>query len=394
MDFSLNETQAEFKRTAQKFFEEKCTVAALKGFEESEGQYSPALYKELADLGFLGLIVPEEYGGFGGSLMDLALIVEEAGWAILPSPFLSTVAYGIVPLLASGTEEQKQELLPKIVAGELVFSGALSEPQAHYALNHITTAAEKSGKDYTLSGKKLFVPYGQSADYLVTLARTEKGTEATHDGLSLFLVKGKQPAIQTAPLASINGEGLVEIDFRNVALSETDVLGEANKGWSLTQKTLQMATALQCIEMAGVLRRALDVTTEYVKGRTQFERAIGSYQSVQHRLAKMYTVVEGGQLAAYQAISRLEAGASAEKELAVAKVWLSKEGQSVLVGAHQLHGGMGLDMDYPLQYCFRRFKSLQLNIGSASAHLTELGKSLVQQTGESVKEDAAKQLVF
>ena len=375
MDFSLNETQEVFKSTAKKFFDERCTVAALKGFEESESQYSPDLYKELADLGFLGLIIPEEYGGFGGSLMDLAIIVEEAGRAILPAPFLSTVAYGVIPILNEGTETQKRELLPRIVEGELIFTGAFSEPQAHYDLKHITTTASKSSGEYSLSGTKLFVPYAQSSDYLLTLARTTKSSEVSSEGLSLFLVKGNQSNIQTTPLLSIGSDGLFEVEFQNVSLTDSDVLGNVNDGWSLTQKTLQMATSLQCIEMAGVLRRALDVTTDYVKGRKQFDRAIGSYQSVQHRLAKMYTIVEGGRLAAYQAIWRLEQGLSAEREVAIAKAWLSKEGQNVLVGAHQLHGGMGMDMDYPLQYCYRRFKSMQLNLGPAPVHLKKISES-------------------
>ena len=256
MDFSLNETQQVFKSTAKKFFEEKCTVAALKGFEESESQYSPELYQELADLGFLGLIIPEEYGGFGGSLMDLALIVEEAGWAILPAPFLSTVAYGVIPILNEGTEAQKRELLPQIVEGELIFTGAFSEPQAHYDLKYVTTTASMSGGEYSLSGTKLFVPYAQSSDYLLTLARTAKYSEASSEGLSLFLVKGNQSDIQSTPLLSIGSDGLFEVDFQNVSLTESDVLGDVNNGWSLTQKTLQMATFSECIQMAGVLRRA------------------------------------------------------------------------------------------------------------------------------------------
>ncbi|MGE7603035.1 acyl-CoA dehydrogenase family protein [Peribacillus sp. NPDC097675] len=380
MDFALSEVQEVFKSTAQKFFKEKCTVSMLKEFEENNKGYSLSLYKEMADLGLLGLIIPEEYGGAGGNLMDLAIVIEEAGYACLPAPFLSTISYGVLPLINHGTEAQKRDLLPKIASGELIFTSALSEPQAHYDLKHITSFADKSGGEYSLSGSKLFVPFADSADYLLTLARTIKSSDVSSEGLSLFLVKGNQSGVQTSQLPSIGSDRLFEVDLQEANVSAGDILGEVDNGWTITQKTLQMATALQCIEMAGVLRRALEVTRDYVKERMQFGRTIGSFQSVQHRLADMYTMVEGGRLAAYQAIWKFEKGVSAEREVSIAKTWLGMKGQDVLVGAHQLHGGVGLDMDYPLQFCFRRFKSMQLNLGPAPIHLKRIGQSLSKKS--------------
>ncbi|GHH96773.1 acyl-CoA dehydrogenase family protein [Neobacillus kokaensis] len=382
MEFALNEIQEEFKSTAQKFFREKCSISELRKVETSKNGYSSSLYKEIADLGFIGLIIPEEYGGVGGSLMDLALVVEEAGWAALPAPFLSTIAYGVIPLLEYGTEAQKQKLLPQIAEGKLIFTGALSEPKAHFDLRHVSAFAAANDQGYSLSGKKLFVPFGESSDYLLTLVRTSKVQSADEQGLSLFLVKNSQPGIHFKPMPSIGPDPLHEVELQNVSLSSAEVLGEVNNGWSITKTTLQMAAALQCVEMTGVLRRALEVTNDYVKERRQFGRAIGSYQSVQHRLSDMFTVVEGGRLAAFQAIWRLEAGLPAEREVAIAKAWLGKAGQHVLTGAHQLHGGMGIDLDYPLQFCFRRFKSQQLNLGTASVHLKQISQSIGKQSNE------------
>lgn len=385
MDFALDEIQEEFKNTSQKFFEEKCTVADLRKFEASKNKFSSELYKELADMGFLGLVIPEKYGGFDGRLMDLAIVVEEAGRATLPSPFLSTISYGVLPILQYGTEEQKQQLLPLIAEGNLMVSDALSESQAHYDLKNVTAYAEKnSGGEYSLSGTKLFVPYASSSQYLLTLAKTSEVTGDDGEGLSLFLVKRDQRGIKTTPLDAIGTEGLFEVAFENVTLSDSDMLGQEGQGLALTEQILQTATALQCIEMTGLLRRTLDVTSEYVKDRMQFGRPIGSFQSVQHRLGDMYTVVEGGSLVAYHAIWRLDEGLPAENEVAIAKSWLGKEGHQVLTGAHQLHGGMGIDMDYPLQFCFRRFKSMQLNLGSAPNHLKQIGKTL-SSTEEKTK---------
>lgn len=380
MDFALNETQEVFKNTAQKFFKEKCTTPALREFENSTEKYSPALYKEIADLGFLGLIIPEEYGGVGGSLMDLAIVVEEAGRSALPSPFISTIAYGVLPLLQNGTESQKRELLPRIAEGELIITGAFSEPQAHYDIKHVKTSV----KENKLSGIKLFAPFAPSADYLLTLARTMESKEGTNEGLSLFLVNNDQEGIRINPLRTIGTNGLYEVKYDNVALSDAQRLGEENCGFEIAQRTIQIATALQCIEMVGVLRRVVEVTSDYVKERKQFNRPIGSFQSVQHRLSDMLTVVEGGWLATYQAMWRLEEGKSAEREIAIAKAWLCKEGQQVLVGAHQLHGGMGIDVDYPLQFCYRRFKDMQLNLGPTSAQLQKIGKTFVKSATTAV----------
>ena len=383
MEFTLSEDQEVFKSTAQKFFKEKCTVSTLKEFEDSNSGYSLSLYKEIADLGLIGLIIPEEYGGAGGNLMDLALVVEEAGYAALPAPFLSTVSYGAIPVLNHGTEAQKRNLLPEIANGKLIFTSALSESQAHYDFKHVTSSADKTGGEYNLSGSKLFVPFADSADYLLTLARTTKSSHGSSDGLSLFLVKGDQSGIQSSLMPSIGSDRLFEVELKGVSVSTGDILGEINNAWTLTQKTIQMATALQCVEMAGVLRRALEVTRDYVKERMQFGRAIGSFQSVQHRLADMYTIVEGGRLAAYQAIWKLEEGMNAQREISIAKTWLSMKGQDVFVGAHQLHGGMGLDVDYPLQFCFRRFKSMQLNLGPAPIHLKKISQSLTQKSASN-----------
>lgn len=376
MDFALNEIQEVLKSTAQKFFKEKCTVTALRTAEASENQFSSSFYQEIADMGFLGLCIPEEFGGADGNLVDLALIVEEAGAALFSSPFSSTLSYGVLPLLQYGNLTQKSELLPKIAEGRLQITGALSEPQAHYDLSYITTVAKEEAGTYTLSGKKMFVPFATTADYFLTLARTENSTVPSREGLSLFLVKGNQEGIRISPLPSIGSDGLYEVEFDGVTVTSADLLSDADRGWEPVQKILEAATALQCIELTGLLNRAVTITNDYVKERHQFKRPIGSFQSVQHRLADMFTIVEGGRLAAYHAISKLNEGCSAETESAIAKAFICKDGQKVMVGAHQLHGGMGIDMDYPLQFCFRRFKSMQLNLGPANVHLKKVAKTL------------------
>ena len=376
MEFALNDTQKMFKNTAQKVFKETCTISNLRKMEEAGGGHSPELYKQMAELGFLGLIIPEEYGGVGGNLLDLALVVEEAGWAALSGPFYSTISYGIIPLLQYGSEEQKSELLPKIASGEVIVTSAFSEADVHYDLQYVSTEAVNNQKDeYIISGTKLFVAHADIANYFLVLARTGKD-KAAKDGLSLFLVDSNQPGVQISPMPSIGSDALFEVNFSGVSVDESAMLASIGQGLDAAQTINLNATALQAIEMSGILQRAVDVTADYVKERRQFGRAIGTFQAVQHRLSDMLTIVEGGRLVAYQAIWKLNEGINAEKEVATAKAYLCKEGQNVLVGAHQLHGGMGIDLDYPLQYCFRRFKSKQVDLGSASIHIETIAKSL------------------
>lgn len=380
MDFELTEIQTMFKDTAKNFFEKKVTVEALRKFEASDSKYSEELYKELADLGFLGLIIPEKYGGFDGSMMDLAIVVEEVGYSALPTPFLSTIAYGIIPLLKFGTEEQKSEFLPKIASGDITISGAMSEPTVHYDLKHVAATGTKSGENYAISGTKAFVPFAEAADYLLTVVRTVEGTDATEDGLSLILVKNDQESIKTREIPVIGTNRLDEVEFKNATGEAANVIGEVDNAWEVLQEIQQIATAIQSVEMSGLLRRALEVTNSYVKERHQFDRAIGTYQSVQHRLADMLTVVEGGQLMSLQTMWRLSENLPIEDEVSRTKAYLSKEGQQVLQGAHQLHGGMGIDMDYPLQFCYRRFKSMQLNLGGEAVHLNKIADKLHKDT--------------
>lgn len=378
MDFSLNEMQEEFKRTARNFFTEQCDLASLQKFEEDESKYSEELYQHLAELGFLSIVIPEKYGGIEGDLLDLAIIIEEAGYATLAAPFFSTIAYGIMPLLKYGTEEQKQHFLPKISSGEVKFTGAFAEPNVNYHYEHVSVEATELDEQYVVSGKKVFVPYANAADYIVVLVRTDETKIGTEAGLTLLIVENDNENVDLTELSGISPEATYEVTFKDQSVPAENVLGEVNNGFEVTRDILETAAGLQTVEMAGVIRRALDITNSYVQERKQFNIPIATFQAVQHRLADMFTAVEGGYLAAYQAVSRLAQNKSASNEVAVAKTWLSQEGQHVLTSAHQLHGGIGVEMDYPLQFCFRHFKRLQLQLGNAPYYVKQLAKSIAE----------------
>ena len=367
MDFALSAEQELLKKEARHFLDTEFPKKVVREIEASELGYSPDVWKKMAELGWLGLVFPEEYGGVSGSLLDLAVLFEEIGKTAVPNPMFSAIVLGALPLLEAGTAEQKSRILPKVVNGEAILTMALLEPEADYEPSAIATRAGRTQDGFAISGTKLFVPNAHIADYMLVVARTGD-VSAEGGGLTVFIVPGKSQGIELTPLITVAGDRQFEVVFNNVAVSKADVLGDVDKGWALVESTLQKAMAIQCAQTAGVMQQALSMTAEYTSTRIQFGRPIGSFQAVQHRLADMLTDVEGARWTAYQAVTRLGKGLPAAREVAVAKAWASDACQRVAYAAQHLHGGVGMDLDYDLHFYFRWAKAMQLNLGPADIH--------------------------
>jgi alkylation response protein AidB-like acyl-CoA dehydrogenase len=368
VDFALSAEQELLKKEARHFLETECPKSMVKKLEASELGYSPEMWKKMADLGWLGLILPEAYGGVGGSLLDLAVMLEEVGRATAPSPIFSTMVMGVLPILEAGNEQQKKHLLPRVANGEVLLTMALAEPEADYQPQYLSTHAthHKDGV-FSITGTKLFVQNAHTANYLLVVARTGK-VNAAGDGISIFIIDSDTSGVASTPLITIAADKQFEVMLDKVPCSNNDVLGGLNKGWPIVESTLRKATALQCVEMVGVAHKALELTAGYAATRIQFARPIGSFQAVQHRLADMLTDVESARWLSYQAVWRLDKGLPAAREVSIAKAWTSDACQRVVSGAHHIHGGVGFDVDYDLHYHFRWSKALELNLGSAPIH--------------------------
>jgi len=368
VDFALSAEQELLKKEARHFLETECPKSMVKKLEASELGYSPEMWKKMADLGWLGLILPEAYGGVGGSLLDLAVMLEEVGRTTAPSPIFSTMVMGVLPILEAGNEQQKNHLLPRVANGEVLLTMALAEPEADYQPQYLSTHAthHKDGV-FSITGTKLFVQNAHTANYLLVVARTGK-VNAAGDGISIFIIDSDTSGVASTPLITIAADKQFEVILDKVPCSNNDVLGGLNKGWPIVESTLRKATALQCVEMVGVAHKALELTAGYAATRIQFARPIGSFQAVQHRLADMLTDVESARWLSYQAVWRLDKGLPAAREVSIAKAWTSDACQRVVSGAHHIHGGVGFDVDYDLHYHFRWSKALELNLGSAPIH--------------------------
>jgi len=367
MDFAFSEEQELLKKAARDFLEAECPKSVVRELEANELGYSPEQWRKMAELGWLGLILPEEYGGVGGSLLDLAVLFEELGRATCPSPIFSTIVLGALPILEAGNEQQKKQLLPKIARGETILTLALTEPETDYNPNFITTQALPGQGRFTINGTKLFVQNAHVAHHLLVVAKTKEATQSS-EGLTIFVLDGRTPGIRLTPLITIAADKQFEVAFSNASLSSKDILGSLNTGWPVVEATLRKATAIQCVEMVGVCQKAMELAANYVKERIQFDRPIGSFQAVQHCLADMVMDVEGSRWTAYQAVWRLSQGLPAAREVAIAKAWTSDACQRVVEGTQHVHGGVGMDLEYDAHFYFRWAKALELNLGTAHFH--------------------------
>jgi alkylation response protein AidB-like acyl-CoA dehydrogenase len=362
VDFTLSEEQEMLKTAARDFLSEKCPKTLVREMEIDEKGYSPELWQEMAQLGWMGLAFPETYGGSGMSILDLSVLLEEMGRACLPGPFFSSIVLGGLTVLDAGNDEQKQKHLPKIASGEEIFTLALTEAGGRYDAGSIDVKATANGDAYVLNGTKLFVPDAHIADYLLCVARTGEKSEP-EDGITIFIVDAKSPGISNTVLKTISGDKLCEVVFNQVRVPAENILGQLDRGWGAVQKTIERAALAKCCDLVGVLQSVLEMTLEYAKDRKQFDRPIGSFQVIQHYCSDIATDVDGTRFIVGQATWMLSEGLSCTKEIAIARAWTGDAYERVVTLAHQIHGAIGCTIDHDLQFYTKRGKAAMLSYG-------------------------------
>lgn len=368
MDFDLGEEQVMLKTSARGFLEKECPKKLAKDMMEDERGYSPELWRKMADLGWLGLAFPEDYGGVGSSFLDLVVLLEEMGRALVPGPFVPTVVLAGRPILAAGTEEQKQQFLPKIVSGDMILTLAFMEPDSSLEASGVTVKATPAGEDFIIEGTKLFVPDAHVADYLLCVTRT-KDSLNKEEGVTLFLVDATTNGIHTEVLKTMTGEKLCEVIFHNVAVPKRNILGELDRGWPIMKRVLDEATVAECAWMTGGARWILETTIDYAKERIQFGRPIGSFQAIQHKCANMAIEVEGATSITYYAawaVSENDPGITLAASMA--KAWCSDIYKHIAFEGVQIHGGIGFTWDHDMHLYFKRAKASEVAFGDGDYH--------------------------
>ncbi|MBM4462404.1 MAG: acyl-CoA dehydrogenase [Chloroflexi bacterium] len=362
MDFSFTEEQEMLRKIARDFLSTECPKDLVRKIVKDEKGYTPELWGKMAELGWMGLVIPEKYGGIEGSFLDVAVLLEEMGRAALPGPFFPTLI-GSLAILEVGSEEQKKGLLPKIAQGKLVLTLAVSEPDVGYELNALQCQATADGKEYSVDGTKLFVEYAHLADLVLCAARSKDNSG--QQGITLFLVDAKHPNLTVIPIDAIAGDKQFQVTLNRVRIPQGSILGEVHKGGEYLQKLLQVATVAKCAEMTGGAQQVLDMTVDYVKQRVQFDHPIGSLQAIQHHCANMLIDLEGMKYVTYLAAWKVNEGLPFGKEAAVAKVWTSEAYRRISDLAHQCHGAIGFCEDHDLPLYSKRAKASEFAFGDA-----------------------------
>jgi alkylation response protein AidB-like acyl-CoA dehydrogenase len=368
MNFGFNEEQELLRATARKFFENECPSEVVRALMDTPEAMTADLWKKLAEQGWTGLIYPEAYDGMGLGLVDLVVLMEEMGRAVVPGPYFSTLLLGGLAVLEAGSEAQKKEWLPRIASGHKRVTLAWMEPSATLGPAGVALAATEKGGRYTLSGTKLFVPDAHTADAIVVAARTSAGPDAA--GVSLFLVPKDTVGLEVKLLPTMDQtRKLCEVTLRDAAVGADALLGAAGAGWAPLSRVLDRATVALCAEMCGGAAKVLDMTVEYAKIRQAFGRPIGSYQGVKHRAADMLVDVENSKSITYYAAWAIDEG-STEGPLAVsmAKAYASDAFRRVAAAGIQLHGGIGFTWEHDLHLYFKRAKGSEFTFGDATYH--------------------------
>ncbi|HMF84088.1 MAG TPA: acyl-CoA dehydrogenase family protein [Acidimicrobiia bacterium] len=371
MDFALTEEQQATRDLAHQILTDRETHEHLKEIEAGGEGFDRDTWGELAKAGLLGIALPEDVGGSGLGFVALCQLLEEVGRTVAPVPVVQTVVLGGLPIAQFGGEEQRRRWLPGVVSGEMVLTAALVELGTDPV--HPTTTATRDGSGFRLDGVKVCVPAGLSADFVLVPAASTDGS------IGVFVVDPTATGVTVDREDTTSGipQARIELDGAVVGDDETLVFGPS--GSEALEWIIERATAALCAVATGVCEQALKMTAEYTKTREQFDRPIATFQAVGQRAADAYIDTEAIRLTALQAAWRLEEGLPATAEVAVAKFWAADGGQRVVHAAQHLHGGIGVDRDYPLHRYFLWAKELELTLGGTTPQLLRLGGILAAE---------------
>jgi alkylation response protein AidB-like acyl-CoA dehydrogenase len=363
MDLSFTEEQEMLRKAARDFLAEEFPKTLVRKMEDDPTGFRPDTWKKMAELGWLGLIIPEEYGGSGSRFMDLFVLLEETGRACLVAPFFSTAICTFL-LLDIGSKDQKKKFLPQIAKGELILALALTEPSASYDANGITTKASPKENGYVISGTKLFIEDAQVADYLLCVTKTDPSSPP-EKGISIFIVDAKSPGVRITALPTIADDKQNELTFKNVEVPAENMLGKPNKGWPAISKLLEQAAIAKCAEMVGGADWTIENTVAYAKERVQYGRPIGSFQAIQHYLAEMWTEISHAKRLVYYAASLLDEEVPCTKEVAMAKALMNEVYLRCTHFGVRVHGGIGTTRDHDMGLYYRRARQAACLFGNS-----------------------------
>jgi alkylation response protein AidB-like acyl-CoA dehydrogenase len=364
MDFALTDDQQSLRELARKMLEELATHDRLKEVRATPERIDRRLWAELAKANLLGVAIEERFGGSGGGLTELAVLFEEVGRAVAPVPVYPTLVLGALPIAAFGSEALRQKWLPRVASGDAILANAIVDDRPIDRVN-----ARRDGDSYSLDGTRSLVQAGHVADAVLVPAHAP-------EGLTLFLVDPRAPGVRFERVETTDEQLRPHFHASGVRVAAADVVGKPGQGAEILGWLTQRATLALCAMQVGVAERALQITARYVTERKQFDRPVGSFQAVHTRAGDAFVDVQAMRLTTQRALHLLEHGEDASENLIIAKYWAAEGGARVTYAAQHLHGGIGVDIDYPVHRYYLWARQIGLHLGSGAEQLATLGERL------------------
>lgn len=380
MDILPSEEEQMLKNGAREFLEAEISTAMVREMELDGLGYPPALWKQMADLGWLGLALPETYGGQELPLVYLGLVLEEVGRVMAPVPLHST-SVAALTIASDGTEQQKQDMLPAVCSGDMILTWAVYERDPRLIPEAMKMQATADGDGWVLNGTKMFVDNSVVAQRCLVAARTSPKSDA-NEGISLFIVDPNGTGVSQTALVTLAKDKQSRLDFKDAPIERAALIGEVDQGWPIVERMLDRATALLCCQMVGATRKDAEMAIEYAKNRVAFGRPIGSFQSVQHLLADMILHVDGGMMLTYEALWKMDRGLPASVEVSQAKAFCNEKCESVVRHSQVVHGGIGFMMEFDLHLWFRRVTAWTMRLGTTYDHRAKIAAALLDVPGK------------
>ena len=370
MDFGFTEEHGMLRDMAAKFFVKECPFDMVRELEEKDTGFSREMWTKMAELGWMGVMFPEEYGGYGGQFVDIAIIMEEMGKRAVPSPFYTTVIQCGLIILEGGSEEQKHTLFGKISEGELILALARFEEEGTYLSSGIRMTAQDNGDHYLLNGTKLFVMDANICDKMLVLARDED------KGITICLADAGDPGITCTKMPTIGMDNNCEVIFENVKVLKDNIIGEPGQGWEIFERTADRATVAKCAEAVGGCKTCIDMTSAYAKERVQYGKPIGGFQAIQHYMANMLLGYDTTSNYLYKVCWMAEEGMDITREVHSLKAQANEQYKFITERAVQIHGGVGTTREFDVALFYRRAKACEYILGDSDYHWEKLAVAL------------------
>jgi alkylation response protein AidB-like acyl-CoA dehydrogenase len=376
MDFGFSDEQEMLRDAARRFLADNCPTTFVRRMMDHPTAHDTGSWRQIVELGWPGILVPENYGGLGGSFLDMAVVLEEAGRALMPGPFLASSVLGTAALVEGGSDALKAALLPKLAAGESLATLAIAEAPGRFDATGVALEAKKAGAAYSLTGEKFFVPDAHVANAMAVAVRTAPGGE---NGVTMLWVNLDAPGITVTQLKTVDmTRRLAHVRFDGVKVGADRVLGVENAGWPIAARLIDIAAGALAVELVGTAQKALDLSVDYARTRVQFGKPIGAFQAIKHKCVDMMVAVENARALAYYASWAIDQRAADQHTaVAMAKAYASDMAKNVTSEAIQVHGGIGFTWEHDMHLFHRRALAGEANFGNAPAHRETVARTLL-----------------